>query len=95
MRDYELVAVIDPTLEDDGVGTVIGRLQDVIQEQGGEIQEVDNWGRRRLAYPIDRHQDGNYVVTQFRLLPNRVRGLEDVLQRSEEVIRHLVVKRGD
>lgn len=90
-----MVAVIDPSLEDDGLGTVVDRLQKVIQEQGGEIQEVDNWGRRRLAYPIDRHQDGNYVVTQFRLLPNRVRGLEDVLQRSEEVIRHLVVKRGD
>ena len=93
MRDYELVVVISPDVEDEKVATAVDRFQGLIEEWGGKVQDVDNWGRRQLAYPIDRHQEGNYVVTQFSLSPDRVSELEDSLERSEEVIRHLVVKR--
>ena len=92
MRDYELVVVISPDIEDEQITATVDRVQQFIQERGGEIRQVDSWGRRRLAYPIDRHQEGNYVVTQFRLHPNGIRELESSLHLSEEVIRHLVVK---
>ncbi|HXG36255.1 MAG TPA: 30S ribosomal protein S6 [Dehalococcoidia bacterium] len=95
MRDYELLMVISPDLDNESVPATVDRVQQFILERGGQITQVDNWGRRKLAYPIDRFQEGNYVVTQFRLDPARVRDLESTLQLAEDVIRHLVVKVGD
>ena len=90
MRDYELVMVVRPDAADPEAA--VARYQQFILERGGEVRQVDRWGRRKLAYPIHRHLEGEYVVTQFRLDPNRVRELEDSLRLSEDVIRHLVVK---
>ena len=93
MRDYELVMVISPDAADAEVA--VGRYQQFILERGGEVRQVDRWGRRKLAYPINRHLEGEYVVAQFRLDPSRVQELEDSLRLSEDVIRHLVVKLGE
>jgi small subunit ribosomal protein S6 len=82
--------VITPDTDD--ADSTVDRFQKLILESGGQVQQVDRWGRRKLAYPIDRHMEGDYVVTQFRLDPSRLRELEDSLRVSEEVIRHLVVK---
>lgn len=90
MGDYELVMVISPEAAD--AEATVDRFQQFIVELGGQVRQVDRWGRRQLAYPIDRHQEGDYVVSQFRLDPSRLRELEDSLRRSEEVIRHLLVK---
>lgn len=90
MRDYELVMVISPDTAD--VETQVNRYQQFILDRGGEVRQVDRWGRRKLAYPIHRHMEGEYVVAQFRLDPDRIRELENSLRLSEDVIRHLVVK---
>ena len=62
---------------------------------GGEVVDVNHWGRRRLAYPIKRHFEGNYVVSQIRLDPGSVSDLEGGLRISEEILRHLVVQAGE
>jgi small subunit ribosomal protein S6 len=85
--------VISPDAADAEVAA--GRYQQFILERGGEVRQVDRWGRRKLAYPINRHLEGEYVVAQFRLDPSRVQELEDSLRLSEDVIRHLVVKLGE
>ena len=95
MRDYEVLLVISPEVEEEAVAATVKRVHDFIQGRGGEVVQVDDWGRRRLAYPIKQHQEGNYVVTQFRLDPTEVRDLEGSLQVSEDVLRHLVVKVGE
>lgn len=92
MRDYELVMVISPEVSDEAVPATVERVQQFIQERGGEVKQVDAWGRRKLAYPIERHLEGHYVVTQFSLDPQAVRALEGNLLLAEDVIRHLVVK---
>ncbi|MFQ6019878.1 MAG: 30S ribosomal protein S6 [Dehalococcoidia bacterium] len=93
MRDYELVMVISPDAAD--ADATVDRFQQFILERGGQVHQVDRWGRRKLAYPIDRHVEGDYVITQFRLDAGRLRELEDSLRLAEEVIRHLVVKLED
>ena len=93
MRDYELVVVISPDVPD--VEATVNHFQQFILDRGGEVQQVDRWGRRKLAYPIQRYLEGDYVVTKFRLEPSRIRDLEDSLRLSEDVIRHLVVKLGE
>ena len=92
MRDYELVLVIDPDIVEEDVPSAIDKVSQFITGRGGTVAGVNRWGRRKLAYPIRRHIEGNYVLTQFRLDPNQIAGLESSLGLVEEVIRHLVVR---
>ncbi|MCH7836464.1 MAG: 30S ribosomal protein S6 [Chloroflexi bacterium] len=92
MREYELVMIVSPEVEDEAVQSTIERVQQFIAEQGGQVKEVTPWGRRRLAYPIDRHLEGSYVLAQLSLDPQRLKALEENLTQAEDVIRHLVVK---
>jgi small subunit ribosomal protein S6 len=95
LRDYEVVVVLSPEIGDDAVEGSIEKVQQSITTRGGEIVEVKHWGRRRLAYPIKRHMEGNYVESLVRLDPEQVSSLEANLRISEEVIRHLIVKAGE
>ena len=95
MRDYELVVILSPELAEEDIPAAIDRLSQLIADRGGEVKEVDRWGRRKLAYPINRHVEGNYLVTQVRLDPNRTSDMEAGLRISEEVLRHLLVRVGD
>lgn len=95
LRDYEMVVILSPDIADDVVGESLERLQQGITSRGGEVIDVNHWGRRRLAYPIKRHMEGNYVVSQIKLDPGAVPELESSLRISEEVIRHLIVKAGE
>jgi small subunit ribosomal protein S6 len=94
-RDYEVVVILDPEIGDDAIEASLERLSQGITSRGGEVTEVNHWGRRRLAYPIKRHMEGNYVVSQIKLDPAQVPQLESSLRISEEVIRHIIVKAGE
>jgi small subunit ribosomal protein S6 len=92
LRDYELVVILSPEVSDDVVSESLERLSQGVTSRGGEVVEVNHWGRRRLAYPISRHYEGNYVVSQVKMDPAEVPSFEGTLRISEEVIRHLIVK---
>jgi small subunit ribosomal protein S6 len=92
LRDYELMVILNPEIGDDVISESLERLNQGITSRGGEVVEVNHWGRRRLAYPISRHFEGNYVVSQIKMDPAEVPGFEGALRISEEVIRHLVVR---
>ena len=92
MRDYELVFIVSPEVPDENVGTIIERVSDFITSRGGTVTKVDPWGRRKLAYPIDGHREGNYVLLQFRLDPRLTGELDTSLRISEDIIRHLLVR---
>lgn len=92
MRDYELVFIINPEVEDDRVPQVVEKVERLIADRGGSLGEVNRWGRRKLAYPIKRHLEGNYVMAKAKLDPAHVRELENQLRLSEDFLRHLVVK---
>ena len=77
---------------DEGYPVTIERINGVIQSNGGEIKNVDQWGRRRLAYPIRRNLEGFYAVTHFSAEPTAIRPLEANLDLAEDVLRHLVIK---
>ena len=96
MRQYELIVIISPQVAEDEVADTIDRLiRHPVEGQGGEIQEVNHWGRRKLAYPIQKQLEGSYVRTQLRLDPLRTKELEQRLLISEEVIRHLLIRLDD
>ena len=95
MRDYELVMIVSPEVADENVPAVIERVSQFITGGGGAIVEVDQWGRRKLAYPIKRFSEGTYILTQFKLEPQLTAELEANLQISEEILRHLLVRLGE
>jgi small subunit ribosomal protein S6 len=93
LRRYELVVIISPQVADEAVPETVDLLvKRPVESRGGECQDVNIWGRRKLAYPINRHLEGNYVLTQLRLDPQRTKELERGLQISEDVIRHLLIR---
>jgi small subunit ribosomal protein S6 len=89
------MVILSPDVGDDVINESLERLNLGVTSRGGEVVDVNHWGRRRLAYPINRHYEGNYVVSQIKLDPTEVPGLEGSLRISEEVIRHMIVKAGE
>ena len=95
MRDYELAVVISPEIAEEDVPAAIERLTTAVSSRGGEVLDVRQWGRRRLAYSINRHTEGNYLITQIKLDPERAHELESDFAISEEVLRHLLVRKDE
>ena len=95
LRDYEMVVILNPEIGDDALPDSLQRLEQAITSRGGEVVETNNWGRRRLAYPIKRNLEGNYIVSQIKLEPTQISGLESNLRIWEDVLRHLIIKTGE
>jgi small subunit ribosomal protein S6 len=94
LRDYELVLVVNPQLSDEVFEATIDKYSRFVTGKGGIIGDTQRWGKRKLAYPIKRFGEGNYVLFKFRMKPAYSRELEANLRISEEVVRHLLVKVG-
>ena len=92
MRRYELMLVIRPDVADDKSQALVDRTTRGIVSAGGQIVKVAPWGRRRLAYPIDRHREGSYHIILFEAPPEAIVELEHTLLITEEVLRHLVTR---
>ncbi len=92
MRRYELMLVLRPDAPDDKVSAVIDRTTRYVVASGGQIVKVAPWGRRRLAYPIDRHREGSYHIIVFESPAEAIAELERSLQITEEVLRYLVTR---
>lgn len=92
LRDYEMVLVINPELTEDRFKAVLDGISKLITDMGGIISETKQWGKRKLAYPIKRFSEGNYVLTQLQLQPAAGKEIEAKLQISEDVLRYLLVR---
>lgn len=92
MRDYELAFIVMPNVDDSGVTAVVDKVSQFVKATQGEVASVDVWGRRTLAYPINNHREGIYVLFQAKMLPAALNELERNLKLSEEIIRYLLVK---
>jgi small subunit ribosomal protein S6 len=92
VRRYELMLVFRPDAPDDRIAAIIDRTTRQITADGGQIVKVAPWGRRRLAYAIDRHREGAYHIVVFEAPTTVIVELERGLLITEEVLRHLVVR---
>ena len=92
LRDYELIVIFNPQVVEEKFDATIDSVSQFITERGGTIADVERWGKKRLAYPIEHFMEGSYVLTRFSLKPALSKELEANLQISEEVLRHLLVK---
>lgn len=92
MNKYELVYVIDTTLDDDARKAVMDRFHGMLESLGGKVEKVEEWGKRRLAYPINFKNEGYYVLLHMTAAPEFPRELERNLQISDQIMRYLVTR---
>jgi len=92
LHDYELVVIISPELMEEAVDGVMGRISKFITESGGSVANIEQWGKKKLAYPIKHFTEGSYVLARFKMKPTLSKELEASLQISEEVFRHLLIR---
>ena len=91
-RNYEVVLILRPEANEEEVKAAVERVTSFVTERGGDVSDQENWGLRQLAYPIQRFQEGNYVLARFALDSDSVAQLDRSLTASQDVLRHLVVK---
>ena len=92
MRIYEELFIIKPDATEEEIDQIIEQMQGVITHAGGTIDKLDKWGKRRLAYRVDKHREGYYVLIQFTAGPETVHELERRLRVTDAVIKFLTVR---
>lgn len=92
MNQYEVMYVIDTALEEGARSELINRFSNIVTNNGGKVDRVDEWGKRRLAYPINYKTEGYYVLMYMTAPADLPRELERNLQISESVLRYLVIR---
>ena len=93
MRDYEVLYIVRADLDDDKVQDVVKRVNTLIERSGGAAERTNLWGKRKLAYEVKHQKEGSYVLQDFRISQDRIPELESALKITEEVLRHLIVRK--
>ncbi len=93
MRDYEVLYIVRADLDDEKVQDVVKRVNTLIERSGGVAERTNLWGKRKLAYEVKHQKEGSYVLQDFRIDPQRIPELEAALKITEEVLRHLIVRK--
>lgn len=91
VRDYELMFIVRPDVDDDGLRASVDSVKTLVEGQGGEMTKTTMWGKRRLAYEVQHLRDGHYVIAELRLDGSKVAAVERALRIHDTVFRHLLV----
>ena len=94
MRQYELMVILDPNLDERTVAPSLDTFLNVVRKDGGKVDKVDVWGKRRLAYEILKHTEGIYAVIDISAEPATVTELDRQLGLNESVLRTKVLRQG-
>lgn len=92
MNYYEKIVIFNPNLEDSAVEEIVEKIKGVIIKQGGEIIKTDNWGRRKLAYELNKQQKGNYVLLLFKAPPSTIAELEKLCGLIDSILKFMCIK---
>jgi small subunit ribosomal protein S6 len=95
VSNYELVLIVSPDVTDEEMPDFIAKLGELINKVGGSVDEVNQWGKRQLAYPIKRFTEGNYVLSKIKLKPTVTKDIEANFRLSGKILRHLLIKLAD
>lgn len=95
MKAYELLFIVAPTIDDETRSGVMKRIETTITDAQGVVDNVDNWGKRKLAYEINGLSDGDYTLIDFHTDPQSIAELDRVLRINDAVVRHMIVARTD
>ena len=92
MPSYELVFILNPTLTEDDFSRLMGKVNDLIAKLGGTVSETTPWGKRKLAYPIKKQSEGNYVLEKVQIKQTALKELDASLKLTDDVLRYLFIR---
>lgn len=92
MRKYETIFILHPSLDEEAVKANIEKFKTVIENAGGAIENVDFWGKRKLAYEIEKISEGYYTLINFNSQPQLPEELDRLFRINDSVIRHIIIK---
>ena len=95
MKAYELLFFVAPNTEDEARANVMNRIETIVKDSKGAIDNVDEWGRRKLAYEINGQADADYTLVDFHADPTTIAEMDRVLRINDAVMRHMIVARTD
>ncbi len=95
MKAYELLFFVAPSIDENSRAAVMKRIEDTIAAGEGTVDNIDVWGKRKLAYEINDLTEGDYTLIDFHANPENVAELDRVLRITDAVVRHMIVKRTD
>jgi small subunit ribosomal protein S6 len=95
MREYEVALIIRPDVEEEAQQQLVERLSEILTADGGQVDNVETWGRRRLAYEINGVNEGYYYFIQGHFAGSVLPELDRVAKLSEDIVRHMVVRRDE
>ena len=95
MRTYELLLILNPTLNEDERAAALGRIDTLLAENTSEIGTIEEWGKRKLAYEIDKMNDGDYVLYEFKAEAANIAEINRVLGIIDAIVRFIIVRRDD
>lgn len=93
MRSYEGVFILNPEMTQDASKNAITQLQDLVTKNGGRVDGLQEWGKRRLAYKINKKQEGNYVIVNFQLDSANTKKMEQTLRLNDQIMRYLLINK--
>ena len=95
MNKYEVLYVIDALLSEEDIAANITKFEELVASNGGKVENIDKWGKKTLAYPINYKTEGYYVLMNFESAPEFPEELERVFRITEPIIRYMVVRKGE
>ena len=93
MRNYEGVFILNPDLAVDAAKNAVSQVQELVSKNGGRVDGLQEWGKRRLAYKIGKKQEGNYLVLNFQMDSQQTKKLEQSLRLNDQILRYLLVNK--
>ncbi len=95
MRNYELMYIIRPDLDEEQLAAVIEKFTNLINNNGGEVVTADKWGKRRLAYEINDYREGIYILVNFKGQAETAQELDRVMKITDEILRFMIIHKED
>ena len=93
MRSYEGIFILNPDMPQDASKNAVAQLQDLVTKNGGRVDGLQEWGKRRLAYKINKKQEGNYVIVNFQLDSANTKKMEQTLRLNDQILRYLLINK--
>lgn len=95
MKAYELMVMLNPTLDEEAREAVVAKVQGLVTEGGGVVDNLESWGKRKLAFELEDLTEGDYIVVDFHTEPAAIAEIDRVLHITDPVVRYMLVRRED
>lgn len=91
MKDYEAMVILDANLDDEKIEAAVTKVEDLIKKNGGTVEKIDRWGKKKLAYPIKKQSMGYYGLFYFNGPEESIKEMDRVMRISDDIMRHMFI----